>query len=227
MPRQYNNYLATFWQEFAADGATWLQPTVDLTQEFGANDPVAIAGNAYHQGHTAISIWYYDTAVANPGLLDAVYAAFPKASGGQNVNTYSPNSADFNNYFTVDANGNWVCKSTNAVIIGGDRGTFSELSIDGNTLPVIGLPRTNELYQHDSDGYAWSVQFFERGIIVYDPQFKKDSQPGLGTSYIGKYEQFIALDPNYQPPTISAVVVADIKAVKAASDKLATDANVS
>jgi hypothetical protein len=78
MPQQYNNYLATFWAEFAANGATWLQPTVQLTQDFGANDPVAIARNAHDQGHTAISVWYYEAAAANPGLLDAVYATFPK-----------------------------------------------------------------------------------------------------------------------------------------------------
>ena len=82
MPQQYSNYLATFWGEFATNGATWLQPTVNLTQDFGANDPVTIASNAYQQGHTAIGVWYYDTATANPSLLDAVYAAFPTLSGG-------------------------------------------------------------------------------------------------------------------------------------------------
>jgi hypothetical protein len=80
MPQQYNNFLATFWQEFAANGAASVQPTVQLTQEFGANDPVAIARNAHNQGHSAISVWYYETAKANPGLLDAVYATFPKGT---------------------------------------------------------------------------------------------------------------------------------------------------
>lgn len=78
MPQQYNNHLATFWTEFGAHGAIWLQPSLNMTQEFGANDPVRIAGAAAAQRHTAISIWHYDTALANPGLLDAIYAAFPK-----------------------------------------------------------------------------------------------------------------------------------------------------
>src|SRR5216110_1805897 len=49
MPQQYNNYLATFWTEFMANGASFLQSTVNLTQDFGANDPVTIASNAYNQ----------------------------------------------------------------------------------------------------------------------------------------------------------------------------------
>ena len=91
MPQQYTNSLATYWQQFGANGATWLQPTVDLTNEFGTNNPVAIAKAAYAQGHTALSVWYYDTAVANPGLLDAIYAAFPKQSGTAPTPTPNPN----------------------------------------------------------------------------------------------------------------------------------------
>lgn len=78
MPQQYDNYLASCWQQFV--GAP-LQPTVDMTQDFGANDPVSIASAAHTQGCTAISVWYYETAVANPALLDQVIAAFPKTGG--------------------------------------------------------------------------------------------------------------------------------------------------
>jgi hypothetical protein len=78
MPQQYNNSLAKYWGEFGAHGASFLQPTVCLTNEFGVNDPVAITKNAKNQGHTAISVWHYGTAVQNPRLLDAVFSAFPK-----------------------------------------------------------------------------------------------------------------------------------------------------
>jgi hypothetical protein len=193
MPQQYNNYLATFWGEFAANGAQWLQPTVNLTQDFGANDPVSIASHAKNQGHTAISVWYYDTAVANPGLLDAIYAAFPK--GATPVQQYGPNSSDFASYFTANADGTWTCKLFNTVLLGANLALFSQLSTDGQTLPIIGLPRTNELYQTESDGYQWSVQFFERGLIVYDPAHRHDGQPGMGDSYLGKYAQFQRYDP--------------------------------
>lgn len=214
MPQQYNNYLMTFWNEFAANGATWLQPTVNLTQEFGANDPVAIAQAAAGQGHTAISVWYYDQALANPGLLDAVYAAFPK-QGGPTVQQYSPNSSDFNDYFTVDANGNWICKTTSAVIIGGNKALFSQLSIDGNTLPVIGLPLENEQYHTESDNYRWSTQRFERATMVYDPDHRFDSQPGLGASYLSHSDRY---QPS-QPATLPDVLKADIEALPALANQ--------
>jgi hypothetical protein len=226
MPQQYNNYLATFWQEFGNNGATWLQPTVNLTQDFGANDPVTITSNAYNQRHSAISVWYYETALANPGLLDAIYAAFPK---GGNMNTYGPGRGDFDQYFTSNPDGSWTCKRFNTALIGGNKGLYSQISVDGNTLPIIGLPRTNELYQHEADGYSWSVQFFERGLIVYDPAHRKDNQPGLESSYFGKYVQFQQYDPEGKTVVVNKIpdaVVADIRAVKAASDQLITDANL-
>ncbi|HEX3640211.1 MAG TPA: hypothetical protein VHV10_02855 [Ktedonobacteraceae bacterium] len=82
LPQQYNNFLASFWKDFI--GASCLQPTLNMTQDVGPNDPVNIAKLAHNQGHTAISIWHYGTAVANPSLLDQIFSAFPKTvSGGQ------------------------------------------------------------------------------------------------------------------------------------------------
>jgi len=210
MPQQYTSFLGGFWGEFAANGASFLQPTVQLSQDFGPNDPVALAAAAHSQGHIALSVWYYDTALNDPRLLDAVFAAFPK---GPIMNSYGPNSSDFNQFFTVGS-GNWTCKQFGTVLLGSNLALYQKLSIDGNTLPVIGLPRTNELYQHDPNGYNWSVQFFERGCIVYDPQHVKDHQPGTNSAYLGKIEQFITLDPEYHPPTITKIpdaIIADIK----------------
>lgn len=119
---------------------------------------------------------------------------------GALMRKYDTNSADFSRYFTDNGNGTWTSKKSNATLRGGNLALYQTLSIDGNTLPVIGLPRTSELAQHDADGYSWTVQFFERAVVVYDPQHKKDSAPGMGSSYLGKFEQFITLDPGYQPP---------------------------
>jgi GH25 family lysozyme M1 (1,4-beta-N-acetylmuramidase) len=156
------------------------------------------------------AIQYTDRATDIPGIPGAVDADIFLAGG--NMQTYGPGKGDFDTWFTVDANGNWICKQTNTLIMGGNLALYSQLSIDGNSLPILGLPRTNEIYQTDATGYSWSVQFFERGLIVYDPQHKQDSQPGLGSSYIGKYPQFILLDP--EATTVVAVpsaVIADIK----------------
>lgn len=77
MPQMYTNYLASCWHEYGALGAACIAPTVMIGNDFGPNDPVAITAATHSQGHTAISIWYYDLAVANTGLLDNILNAFP------------------------------------------------------------------------------------------------------------------------------------------------------
>jgi hypothetical protein len=131
------------------------------------------------------------------------------------MHPYGPDSSDFGTHLAVSGQ-TWTCAKFGTALQGGNLALYRQLSIDGNTLPVIGLPRTSELAQHDADGYSWTVQFFERGVIVYDPHHKKDSQPGMGSSYLGKIEQFITLDPEYHPPTVAvekipATVLVDIK----------------
>jgi len=177
MPQQYSNFLATCWTEFGINGVDWLQPTINLTQDFGPNNPVQIATDAAGQGHTAISVWYCDTAVANPGLLDQVYAAFPKENS---VKTYGPNSSDFNSYFTENSDGSWTCRQTGASIIGDNLKLYCQLSIDGQTLPIIGLPREGEQYLSDHH----SIQRFERAVLTWNPDDPTDQQPGLGPSHL-------------------------------------------
>lgn len=133
--------------------------------------------------------------------------------GGDTVQLYGPGKGDFDQYFTIEGN-DWVCKKFGTRLFGGMRALFSQLSLDGNSLPIIGLPRTNELYQHDSDGYAWSVQFCERGVIVYDPLHKYDRQPGMGDCYLGKYADFAHLDPEARTvEVVPAALRADIEAL--------------
>ncbi len=145
----------------------------------------------------------------------------------KSMNTYGITSSDFGHWFAAQSDGNWKTLTNSNTVMGGNLALYQHLSIDGNTLPVIGLPRTSELYQKDANGYAWTVQFFERGLIVYDPQFKHDHQPGLGASYLGKYDQFKELDPDYKAGLVITKipdnVIADIKALKSAGDKLLAD----
>ena len=138
-------------------------------------------------------VQYTDRATNIPGIGGTVDANI--FAGAPPMQLYGPGHGDFDQWFVINTDNNWICKQTNCVIMGGNKALYSQISLDGNTLPIIGLPRTSELYQHDADGYSWSVQFFERGVIVYDPQFRKDSQPGCGASYFGKYPQFAHLDP--------------------------------
>jgi GH25 family lysozyme M1 (1,4-beta-N-acetylmuramidase) len=140
-------------------------------------------------------VQYTDKATGIPGIPGAVDANIFLGGSTPIVQIYTPGKGDFATYFVDNGTGSWTCKQTNMVLMGGNLTLYQKLSIDGNSLPILGLPRTNELYQHDPDGYGWSVQFFERGLIVFDSQHKKDSQPGMGSSYLGKYEQFKQYDP--------------------------------
>jgi lysozyme len=134
----------------------------------------------------------YTDRAAIPGMAGTVDADIFLGKETPNVNntTYGPGQGDFDHWFTVTADGNWTCKQTGATLIGGNKALYSQLSIDGNTLPVIGLPKESEQYQADGS----SRQRCERAMIIYDPK-KNDNQPGMGNSYLG----FVS----YDPPTIT------------------------
>lgn len=78
MPMAYSSALDAIWQgdykQFYSQAC--LQPTLDLSQEFGANDPVAVAKHFRSAGCHAMSIWEYGFATQPPSLLDQVVAAF-------------------------------------------------------------------------------------------------------------------------------------------------------
>jgi len=78
MPMAYSNALDSIWQGdyHQINSIACLQPTLDLSPEFGPNDPVAVANHFRSAGCHAISIWEYQFAVSNPALLDKVVTAF-------------------------------------------------------------------------------------------------------------------------------------------------------
>ena len=115
---------------------------------------------------------------------------------GVQMNQYTAQSGDFNTYFEVIDDNHWQCKRTKHVIQYGIKGFFQNLSIDGQTLPVIGLPTSNEIYTKVNDKTI-VIQYFERGIAVYDPSHALDSQPGTQDTYLAKYDDPViaGLDP--------------------------------
>lgn len=166
-------------------------------------------------------VQYTDRASNIPGIPGNVDCNI-YFGGNAYVNTYGPGKGDFNNWFISNSDGSWTCKQFNTALMFGNKALYSQISIDGNALPIIGLPRTNELYQRESDGYQWSVQFFERGLIVYDKEHRQDSQPGFSDCYLGKYSQFMSLDPAYQPLVITKLptnVTTDLQQIAAIADK--------
>jgi hypothetical protein len=159
-------------------------------------------------------VQYTDRATNIPGVPGIVDADIFLGRSTP-VQTYGPGHGDFDQWFVANDDTHWTCKQTGRTLQLGNLNLFKTLSMDGNTLPVVGLPRTNEIAVIDGDGtdsYYWSVQFFERGVIVYDRDHKKDSQPGFGASYLGKYLQFQHLDPEAKTiEKMSDAVISDIK----------------
>lgn len=201
MPQQYNDYLATFWGEFAQDGASYLIPTVNLDQSFGVNHPVTIAQQAHAEGHLAISVWAYETAVANPALLDQVVAAFPETAAAtpptqeeeQTVITLQ----NVSSYFEESPAGQWLCKTSGKHVKGAILSFYVRFGGDalcGAT--YLGLPITEEINPNVSGHPECRVQAFERGVVAYDPAHALDSPPNAGTVYLLHIEsspQYLAI----------------------------------
>jgi len=185
LPQQYTNYLATCWSQFGAAGATCLQPTLHMTDEFGSNDPVSIAKAAYDQGHAAISVWYHETAVANPDLLDQVLSAFPKTIQQEEETSMiiDISTPGINAYFEATNDPQiWKCKQTGFIIGHGILSFYRKFGGDSLCgLTYLGLPTSNEL----GTGIPGVVdQEFERGKVRYDAGHVAGPPPGAGPAYL-------------------------------------------
>jgi hypothetical protein len=125
---------------------------------------------------------------------------YGNAPGGEQtpmLKNYSTQSADFDHYFTAIDADHWQCKKSGNVIQFGLKNFFETLSIDGDSLPMPGLPTSNEIYA-DYQGHQIVVQFCERAVLIYDEHHFFDSQPGAQAVYLAHFDnQFIvSLDPN-------------------------------
>ncbi len=72
-PQEYNQWLSTGEGEF---GRRCLLPAIDLSREFGANDPVRCAQEARQRGHETLFVWEYTFARGNPRLANQVATTF-------------------------------------------------------------------------------------------------------------------------------------------------------
>ena len=99
------------------------------------------------------------------------------------VQEYTPQSADFGTWFTATDASHWKCKSTGKTVQFGIKGFYSQLSMDGQSLPIPGLPLSDEIYLN-INGKQVVLQVFERAGIGYDPNHAKDRQPGTGDCFL-------------------------------------------
>lgn len=153
-----------------------------------------------------------------------------QAGGGTSVQLYTEKSNDFASWFTVvDAN-QWKCKQNGCTVGFGIRGLYQQLSMDGQFLPIPGLPQTNEITL-TVKGVKVVVQIFERLALCYDPSHVKDRQPTLKDTYLLKLNDpdLLAAIPGLTLPTkevLPAALVSDVQAIQTAFGKLLKDAGV-
>ncbi len=80
VPQQYTNWLAANESQLIALGETCVQPALDLTTEFGANDPLALARQAHARGHSTIWLWEYQPALARQDYVRSIAAVMGGAT---------------------------------------------------------------------------------------------------------------------------------------------------
>lgn len=177
LPQVYSNHLDELVDEYAGI-VDCIQPTVmiDPTNWAGPNNPVNIAMRAYRNGHTAISIWHYETAKANENLLKAIFNAFPKTPVTAPVPIVNAPGVVMNNTIMAALKDEWNFTSLYFKSIGQPEPAFDislaivkkwiECALAGHRL---GPPMTTESPTHDWNGNPIVVMLFlGGGRIEYD-----------------------------------------------------------
>jgi hypothetical protein len=128
-------------------------------------------------------------------------------------------STPLDGYFTI-ANGSYTLKSDPSIVLsGGEAALF--VQVNG----AIGLPLGQPDFSLQGQFYpGFCFRRFERGIVVYDPQHKMDSEPGFGDFYLGHLDRFQApSDDEAAEASAQAALQAEVAALQA---KLAQPAKV-
>jgi hypothetical protein len=150
------------------------------------------------------------------------------------------NNPEVANFFSAGPGATWTCKQTGKVLIGG---ILAEYCRYGNAalcgLTFLGLPVSSEIpaEQLSSNpalvGRGCRVQFFERGVLVYDPDKLIDNPPGAGSVYTAHLYKGIGTDPliaqlesqmaalqkQVAPTTLPSTLAADMQLIKVTSSK--------
>lgn len=112
-------------------------------------------------------------------------------AGGDMMQLYTEQSKDFSRWFDPSRSSEhvWLCKNGKTLQYA-LKSLYQQLSLDGQTLPVVGLPLTGEqriTIKHRETGKDTEivVQPCERcAALIYDPAHALDAQPGLGDAYL-------------------------------------------
>ncbi len=113
----------------------------------------------------------------------------------EDVVTIDLNTSNVSNYFELVNGNQWRCKQTQKIIHGA---ILTEYCKYGNAglagLTFLGLPKSNEVPIPNASPCV--KQYFERGVLVYDPiPHKLDNPPGAGDVYNAQLYGGLGQDP--------------------------------
>ena len=197
--------IAWGWQTYAWSGGAW-EPRAHIQQYLNGQQL---------SGHSVD----YNRSMRND------FGQWIQGEAATPMQTYTPQSADFGNYFTVPDADHWLCKQTNCIMQLGIKGFVSQLSMDGQSLPIIGLPVTNEIYLPKINGKQVVIQIFERAGVGYDSDHVIDRQPGTGDFFLFHLTDanFLAHVPGLTLPTSPVDTTTLIATLNAMADGFAKD----
>lgn len=175
-------------------------------QEIAAGHPVLFTEPDPYappsDGFTHVVVGYSDDGkgitVMDPYIASPVYRTYAQwASELQDneiwtlrkagLQMFTTASKDFGRYFKEVDSTHWKCLKNGCIVQLGMKALYEQLSLDGQTLPVPGLPVGNERpVPSKHPGVTLTVQDYERAQLVYDPMHVNDSQPGCGSVYFAK-----------------------------------------
>jgi hypothetical protein len=114
------------------------------------------------------------------------------------------NTPGVGNYFTLVNGDQWQCKQNGKIIHGAILAEYRRYGNAGLAgLTFLGLPLSNEIAIPDH--VPCVKQYFERGVLVYDPSpHKLDNPPGAGDVYSAHLYNGLGQDPLI--PTLQAQI---------------------
>lgn len=193
-----NHLIAWAWQTYAWSGGQWDDRAHIRQYENGVN--LAGASVDYNESRQAdFGQWMPGQAAHSQGDLSLLQLTDPTGK-----------------YFTSNQAGDrWHCTKTNQDV------AYALLDFYRKYEGVFGLPLTGEIYLQQYPNTA--IQYFERAILVYDPQKKIDSPPSAGDCYLLHIDSGIGQQAIAKPLLTTLQAQADTLAKQVASltDELA------
>lgn len=211
-PQLYSNWLAAQYHQFSDLQVSCIQPTVDLSKEAGANNPVDIVSALTRRRCTTISVWEYELALIQEETTKLITGTIQAnvGRGGQKMGT--PMGWKDDGTTLVAPNGHKV--------VMGFRQWILDHAWDALNVPLCEEYHAEQVLLHNPAVGAGQVQLFRDGMLWYTLKSGVVMEPYIGMELYSAYQEIASLKAQLQAPPPAQTVLPDD--VKAALKTLAT-----